>query len=251
MRSPRPRARSLSTGHASGLKAGGRLKPDLLSTRFNRGLVFGVRLCQPVNAMIVGASLTEDGMKAFKARRERELGAGWCVEVYRCQGRLVARAYYGKRGPKKGAKYRIPSQPPQGAAGVRSSGRSASPQPPAAVSPESLRSLTVVTPESHRSTSANFAEVLRCDSGVTTVRPLWARDGTQAPFRLNAANPPRMGRRRKMLILNSLGGSIGFLAACAGTKHSFCDEVSLPAPTVYCTCFSWSRFGSSTPRSSW
>ena len=66
--------------------------------------------------MIVCASLTEDEMKAFKARRERELGAGWCVDVYRCQGRLVARAYYGKRGPKPGTKYRCPQRAAAGAA---------------------------------------------------------------------------------------------------------------------------------------
>ena len=44
-------------------------------------------------AMIVGVNLTEEEIKAFKARKEQELGAGWCVDVYRCQGRLVARAY--------------------------------------------------------------------------------------------------------------------------------------------------------------
>ncbi len=58
--------------------------------------------------MIIGANLTEEEAKAFKARKERELGAGWCVDVYRWQGRWVARAYHKKRGPKPGTKYRIP-----------------------------------------------------------------------------------------------------------------------------------------------
>ena len=76
--------------------------------------------------MIVDASLTEDEMKAFKARRERELGAGWCVDVYRCQGRLVARAYYGKRGPKPGTKYRSRSEPRQAGTAASSAGGVAS-----------------------------------------------------------------------------------------------------------------------------
>ena len=76
--------------------------------------------------MIVDASLTEDEMKAFKARKERELGAGWCVDVYRCQGRLVARAYAGKRGPKPGTKYRSRSDQRQGGTAGSSAGGVAS-----------------------------------------------------------------------------------------------------------------------------
>ncbi len=64
--------------------------------------------------MKIGVNLTEEEAKAFKARKGWELGAGWCVDVYRCQGRLVARAYYGKRGPKPGTKYRVRSEPWQG-----------------------------------------------------------------------------------------------------------------------------------------
>ena len=60
--------------------------------------------------MIVDANLTEEEMKAFKARMEQELGPGSCVDVYRCQGRMIARAYYGKRGPKPGTKYRSKCQ---------------------------------------------------------------------------------------------------------------------------------------------
>jgi hypothetical protein len=64
--------------------------------------------------MIVAANLTEEEIKAFKARKEQELGPGSCVDVYRCQGRLIARAYYGKRGPKPSTKYRSHSQQQQG-----------------------------------------------------------------------------------------------------------------------------------------
>ncbi len=76
--------------------------------------------------MKIGVNLTEEEAKAFKARKERELGAGWCVDVYRCQGRLVARAYYGKRGPKPGTKYRVRSEPPQAGTGASSAGGAAS-----------------------------------------------------------------------------------------------------------------------------
>ncbi len=60
--------------------------------------------------MKIGVNLTEEEAKAFKARKEQELGSGWCVDVYRCQGRMIARAYYGKRGPKPGTKYRSHGQ---------------------------------------------------------------------------------------------------------------------------------------------
>jgi hypothetical protein len=62
--------------------------------------------------MKIGVNLTEAEAKAFKARKEQELGGGWCVDVYKCQGRWLARAYRkGKqsRGPKPGTKYRSPS----------------------------------------------------------------------------------------------------------------------------------------------
>ena len=64
--------------------------------------------------MIVAANLTEEEIKAFKARKEQELGPGSCVDVYRCQGRMIARAYYGKRGPKPGTKYRCSSEQRKG-----------------------------------------------------------------------------------------------------------------------------------------
>ena len=64
--------------------------------------------------MIVAANLTEEEIKAFKARKEQELGPGSCVDVYRCQGRLIARVYYGKRGPKPGTKYRSSSEQRKG-----------------------------------------------------------------------------------------------------------------------------------------
>jgi hypothetical protein len=66
--------------------------------------------------MIVAANLTEEEIKAFKARKEQELGPGSCVDVYRCQGRMIARAYYGKRGPKPGTKYRSHNQQQNGGA---------------------------------------------------------------------------------------------------------------------------------------
>ena len=64
--------------------------------------------------MIIAANLTEEEIKAFKARKEQELGPGSCVDVYRCQGRMIARAYYGKRGPKPGTKYRCSGKQRQG-----------------------------------------------------------------------------------------------------------------------------------------
>jgi hypothetical protein len=59
--------------------------------------------------MKIGVNLTEEEAKAFKARKEQELGPGWCVDVYQWQGRWLARAYQGKRGPKPGTKYRCGS----------------------------------------------------------------------------------------------------------------------------------------------
>ena len=56
--------------------------------------------------MKIGVNLNEEEAKAFKARKEQELGPGWCVDVYKWQGRWLARAYQGKRGPKPGTKYR-------------------------------------------------------------------------------------------------------------------------------------------------
>jgi hypothetical protein len=59
--------------------------------------------------MKIGVNLTAAEAKAFKARSEQELGAGWCVDVYQCQGRWLARAYpkgEHSRGPKPGTKYR-------------------------------------------------------------------------------------------------------------------------------------------------
>jgi hypothetical protein len=67
--------------------------------------------------MKIGVNLTEEEAKAFKARKEQELGGGWCVDVYKCQVRWLVRAYRkGKhsRGPKPGTKYRSRSQPPPG-----------------------------------------------------------------------------------------------------------------------------------------
>jgi hypothetical protein len=53
--------------------------------------------------MKIGVNLTETEAKALKARKEKELGQGWCVDVYKWQGRWLLRAYQkGKRGPKPG-----------------------------------------------------------------------------------------------------------------------------------------------------
>ena len=57
---------------------------------------------------------TEEQAKAFKAQKEQELGPGHCVDVYKCQGRWLARSYKGKRGPKPGTKYRSSSEQPKG-----------------------------------------------------------------------------------------------------------------------------------------
>ncbi len=56
--------------------------------------------------MKIGVNLTEKEAKAFKARKEKELGPGWCVDVYQSKGRWLARAYKHKRGPKPGTRYR-------------------------------------------------------------------------------------------------------------------------------------------------
>jgi hypothetical protein len=67
--------------------------------------------------MKIGVNLTAEEAKAFKARKERELGGGWVVDVYKCQGRWLARAYRKgehSRGPKPGTKYRIRTQQREG-----------------------------------------------------------------------------------------------------------------------------------------
>ena len=76
--------------------------------------------------MTIDPNLTEEEAKAFKARKEQELGPGWCVDVYRWQGRWLARAYQGKRGPKPGTKYRSRSEPPQAGTAISSASRAAS-----------------------------------------------------------------------------------------------------------------------------
>ena len=75
--------------------------------------------------MKIGVDLTEEEAKAFKARKEQELGGGWCVDVYKCQGRWLARAYQtGKhsRGPKPGTKYRCRTKQPPGGTDASASG---------------------------------------------------------------------------------------------------------------------------------
>ncbi len=69
--------------------------------------------------MKIGVNLPEEEAKAFKARKEQELGPGSCVDVYRCQGRMIARAYFGKRGPKPGTKYRSHGQQQNGSTAPR------------------------------------------------------------------------------------------------------------------------------------
>ena len=58
--------------------------------------------------MKIGVNLTEEEARAFKAQKEQELGSGWCVDVYKWQGRWLARAYQGKRGPKPGTNGGVP-----------------------------------------------------------------------------------------------------------------------------------------------
>ena len=75
--------------------------------------------------MKIGVNLTEAEAKAFKARKEQELGGGWCVDVYKCRGRWLARAYQKgphSRGPKPGTKYRSRSGPPPGGTAAGTSG---------------------------------------------------------------------------------------------------------------------------------
>ena len=76
--------------------------------------------------MKIGVNLTEEEAKAFKARKEQELGPGWCVDVYKWQGRWLARAYQGKRVPKPGTKYRCGSQQQNGGAAAGSASGAAS-----------------------------------------------------------------------------------------------------------------------------
>jgi hypothetical protein len=75
--------------------------------------------------MKIGVNLTEEEAKAFKARKEQELGGGWCVDVYKCQGRWLARAYHqGKhpRGRKPGTKHRSRSEQPVGGTAASANG---------------------------------------------------------------------------------------------------------------------------------
>jgi hypothetical protein len=75
--------------------------------------------------MKIGANLTEAEAKAFKARKEQELGGGWCVDVYRCQGRWLARAYRKgehSRGPKPGTPARSRSEQRQGGTAASATG---------------------------------------------------------------------------------------------------------------------------------
>ena len=63
--------------------------------------------------------------KAFKARKEQELGGGWCEGAYKCQGRWLARACRKgehSRGPKPGTKYRSRSEPRQGGTAASATG---------------------------------------------------------------------------------------------------------------------------------
>ena len=73
--------------------------------------------------MKIGVNLTEEEAKAFKAQKERELGPGWCVDVYKWRGRWLARAYQeGRRGPKPGTKYRSRSEKRQGGTAASAAG---------------------------------------------------------------------------------------------------------------------------------
>ena len=79
--------------------------------------------------MKIGVNLTEEEAKAFKARKEQELGPGWCVDVYKWQGRWLARAYQKgphSRGPKPGTKYRFTSEQRKGGAAAGSASGAAS-----------------------------------------------------------------------------------------------------------------------------
>jgi hypothetical protein len=49
-------------------------------------------------------------MLLLQAQEEQELGPGWCVDVYKWQGRSLAQGYQGKRGPKPGTNYRSRSE---------------------------------------------------------------------------------------------------------------------------------------------
>ena len=75
--------------------------------------------------MKIGVNFTEEQAKAFKAQKEQELGPGWCVDVYKCRGRWLARAYrkgQHSRGPKPGTKYRVRSEPRPGGTSASASG---------------------------------------------------------------------------------------------------------------------------------
>ena len=84
--------------------------------------------------MKIGVNLTAEEAKAFKARKEQELGPGWCVDVCKWQGRWLARAYQGKRGPKPGTKYRCGSQQQNGGTAASSASGAASQQAAAGLS---------------------------------------------------------------------------------------------------------------------
>jgi len=78
----------------------------------------GARFFKRATIMKIGANLTEEEAKAFKARKELELagmcGGEWCVDVYCSGGRWIARAYRKRehtRGPKPGTKYRPRGKP--------------------------------------------------------------------------------------------------------------------------------------------
>ena len=75
--------------------------------------------------MKIGVNLTKEEAKAFKARKEQELGVGWCVDVYKCRGRWLARAYQKgphSRGPKPGTKYRSRSEQRPGGTAASAAG---------------------------------------------------------------------------------------------------------------------------------
>ena len=72
--------------------------------------------------MKIGVNLTEEEAKAFKARKEQELGPGWCVDVYKWQERWLARAYRNSRGPKPGTKYRCRSENRPGGTAANATG---------------------------------------------------------------------------------------------------------------------------------
>ena len=75
--------------------------------------------------MKIGVNLTEEEAKAFKARKEQELGGGGCVDVYQGPGRWLARADRKgepSRGPKPGTKDRSRREPRQGGTAASATG---------------------------------------------------------------------------------------------------------------------------------